>query len=187
MRSSCIARELPDRGGDVPAAVAEGAAEVDLQHGVAPVGEELRVRAVAPRVVVPRSAVHHQHEWQAAPAPQLPRSISLARVATGQSKQTLCRSGTVNSRGSAAVRLGSSASSGRLIPAAHCGDLGRGAGRLARRERLDGAAAPRDQTGQPPVRGAFSRGWAGTAGRLRGCHTVEQQCQVAAPAPVLAC
>ena len=54
--------------GRVREALAEAgrAAVVDLQHGVAAVGQELGLGVVAPRVAGPRPPVHHQHRGQVA-------------------------------------------------------------------------------------------------------------------------
>ena len=45
-------------------AIAGGAAEIDLQHGVAAVGEPLHGGVVAPGIAAPGSAVHQQHRRQ---------------------------------------------------------------------------------------------------------------------------
>ena len=56
--------ELPDRGPGVGLAVADGAAEVDLEHRVAAVGEQLHGGVETPGVPVPGAAVHQQHDRQ---------------------------------------------------------------------------------------------------------------------------
>ena len=108
-----LAGELADRRLDEGLAVSGGSAEVDLQHRISAVGQQLHAGVVHPSVAGPRTAVHRQHQRQVRSAP--PRPAASGTSAGPDRRATVIVTGSIGASCSGS-RCGNGRNSSRLSP-----------------------------------------------------------------------